>query len=116
MLLTQLHADLVGATVAATVVALAVLRTRAAALLLGVEAVQAAIGISQYYLGVPIGLVALHLLGAALAIAGATNMLLSVRSGSAGGDPDRQPLDAVNEVAPHAANLAGQLDRAQPRQ
>jgi cytochrome c oxidase assembly protein subunit 15 len=128
MLLTQLHAVLVGATVVATVIALAVLRSRAAAVLLGVEAVQAAIGIGQYYLGVPIGLVALHLLGAALAVAGATNLLLSVgtftagvagvvpRTDSAGGDPDRQPLDAVDEVAAHSADLAGQLDRAQPRQ
>jgi cytochrome c oxidase assembly protein subunit 15 len=116
MLLTQLHAGLVGATVAATVIALAMLRTRAAALLLGVEAVQAAIGITQYYLGVPVGLVALHLLGAALAVAGATNLLLSVRSASAGGDPDRQSLDAVDEVAAHSADLARHLDRAQPRQ
>jgi cytochrome c oxidase assembly protein subunit 15 len=102
MLLTQLHAGLVGATVAATVLALAVLRTPAAAVLLGVESLQAAIGISQYYLGVPIGLVALHLLGAALATAAATNLMLSVRSRSAGGHPDRQPLDVVGEVAAHS--------------
>jgi heme a synthase len=117
MLLTQLHAGLVGATVAATLVAVALIRIRAAALLLGVEAVQAAIGISQYYLGVPIWLVALHLLGAALAIAGATNLLLSVSGERSAGDhPDRQLLDPFDEVAPNAGDLAGQLHRAQPRQ
>jgi heme a synthase len=117
MLLTQLHAGLVGATVAATLVAVALIRIRAAALLLGVEVVQAAIGISQYYLGVPIWLVALHLLGAALAVATATNLVLSVRTvRSAGGYPDRQLLDPVDEVAPNPGDLAGQLHRAQPRQ
>jgi cytochrome c oxidase assembly protein subunit 15 len=40
---------------------------------------QAAVGIAQYQLGLPIGLVALHLLGASLAIATVTNLVLSVR-------------------------------------
>jgi heme a synthase len=39
---------------------------------------QAGIGIAQYQLGVPIQLVALHLLGASLAIAAVTNLVLSV--------------------------------------
>jgi cytochrome c oxidase assembly protein subunit 15 len=103
VLVAQLHAGVVFATIASTVICLVLFRTRAAALLLLVEAVQAAIGIIQYLVGVPIWLVALHLLGAALAIAAATNLLLSVRSlrraprslGSAHGDPDRQPLTAT---------------------
>jgi cytochrome c oxidase assembly protein subunit 15 len=103
VLVAQLHAGVVFATIASTVICLALLRTRAAALLLLVEGVQAAIGIIQYLVGVPIWLVALHLLGAALAIAAATNLLLSVRSvkrasrtpGSAHDDPDRQPLTAT---------------------
>jgi heme a synthase len=103
LLVAQLHAGVVVATIASTMICLVLLRTRAAALLLLVEAVQAAIGITQYLIGVPIWLVALHLLGAALAIAAATNLLLSVRSrtgsarssGSAHGDPDRQPLTAT---------------------
>ena len=49
-------------------------------LLLLVEVVQAGVGITQYRLGLPIGLVALHLLGACLAVAAATNLMLSVRS------------------------------------
>jgi cytochrome c oxidase assembly protein subunit 15 len=79
VLVAQLHAGVVFATIASTVICLVLLRTRAAALLLLVEAVQAAIGIVQYLVGVPIWLVSLHLLGAALAIATATNLVLSVR-------------------------------------
>jgi heme a synthase len=47
-------------------------------LLLLAELMQAGIGIAQYQLGLPIWLVALHLLGASLTIASTTNLLLSV--------------------------------------
>lgn len=76
---TTVHATLVYATVALTAATLLVLRNRPALLLLAVEVLQAAVGITQYHLGLPIGLVALHLLGAGLAVAAATNLLLSVR-------------------------------------
>jgi cytochrome c oxidase assembly protein subunit 15 len=104
VLVAQLHAGAVFATITSTVICLVLLRTGAAApLLLLVEAAQTAIGITQYLVGVPIWLVALHMLGAALAIAAATNLLLSVRkvkqatgsSGSGHGDPDRQSLTAT---------------------
>ena len=77
-LLTQLHTSVVYATVAASVVCFVLLRSRAVLLLLSVELVQAGIGVAQYQLGLPIWLVALHLLGASLAIAASTNLLLSV--------------------------------------
>ena len=89
MLLTHLHSGVVYATIAATLLCLALLRSRAALLLLVVEAVQAAIGLAQYNLGLPIELVALHLLGAALAIAAATNLMLSVRSRRSLPNPSR---------------------------
>ena len=79
---THLHAVAVYATVATTVVALAALRSRAALLVLAVLVLQAAIGIAQYNLGLPIGLVLLHLLGASLAVAAATNLFLTVRRGT----------------------------------
>ena len=79
-LVTQVHASVVCVTVALTVVCVALLRTRAAFALLGVEVLQAAIGILQYATGLPVWLVALHLLGAALAMALATNLMLSVGS------------------------------------
>jgi heme a synthase len=78
MLLTRLHTSVVYATVAATVICFVLLRSRAVVLLLLVEMVQAGIGVAQYQLGLPIWLVALHLLGASLAIAATTNMMLSV--------------------------------------
>ena len=50
-----------------------------APLLLAVEVLQAVVGISQYELGVPVPLVALHLLGASLSVAAATDLLVAVR-------------------------------------
>lgn len=78
MLLTGLHSGMVYATVAASVICFVLLRSRAAVLLLLVEVVQGGIGVAQYQLGLPIWLVALHLLGASLAIASVTNLMLSV--------------------------------------
>ncbi|MCE3274506.1 MAG: putative cytochrome oxidase assembly protein [Propionibacteriaceae bacterium] len=78
MLLTRLHTSVVYATVAASVVCFVLLRSKAVVLLLLIEIVQAGIGIVQYQLGLPIWLVALHLLGASLAIAATTNLVLSV--------------------------------------
>jgi cytochrome c oxidase assembly protein subunit 15 len=84
MLLTYLHSAAVFATVVGTIGCLVLLRSRAALLLLAIEVLQAGVGIAQYQLGLPIGLVALHLLGAALAIAAGTNLMLSVSSAVAG--------------------------------
>jgi heme a synthase len=78
MLLTGLHSRMVYATIAASVICFVLLRSRAAVLLLLVEVVQGGIGVAQYQLGLPIWLVALHLLGASLAIATVTNLMLSV--------------------------------------
>jgi heme a synthase len=78
MLLIRFHTSVVYAAVAASIVCFALLRNRAVLLLLLVELVQVGIGVAQYQLGMPIWLVALHLLGASLAIAATTNLLLSV--------------------------------------
>jgi len=87
-LVTHVHAVAVYAAVAATLAAVVLLRSRAAYALLGLELVQAAIGLIQYHTGLPLVLVALHLLGAAGGIALATNLLLSVR-----------PLPVAREVS-----------------
>jgi cytochrome c oxidase assembly protein subunit 15 len=84
MLLTRLHTSVVYATVAASVICFVLLRSRAVLLLLLVELVQVGIGMAQYQTGLPIWLVAMHLLGASLAIATVTNLMLSVR---------RRPVD-----------------------
>ena len=78
LMLTRLHSGVVYATVAVSVICFVLLRSRAVVLLLLVEIVQAGIGVAQYQLGLPIWLVALHLLGASLAIATVTNLMLSV--------------------------------------
>ena len=78
-LLSHVHAAAVYVTIATTLACVWLLRSRAAVLLLVVEVIQASIGLTQYHLGLPLLLVGLHLLGAALAIAAAANLALSVR-------------------------------------
>jgi len=80
VLIAHVHAYAVYAAIAGTVVALWLARSRAVVLLLGVEVIQAAIGLTQYHLGLPIGLVGLHLLGASLSIAAVANLRFSVRA------------------------------------
>ncbi len=96
VLLTNLHSAAVFGAVAGTLACLVLLRSRAAALLLAVEGVQAGIGIAQYNLGLPIGLVVLHLLGASLVIAAGTNLMLSFRAPRERPEPvvDTQAVDA----------------------
>jgi cytochrome c oxidase assembly protein subunit 15 len=60
------------------VVCFILLRSRAVLLLLLVEMAQVGIGVAQYRTGLPIWLVSLHMLGASLAIATVTNLMLSV--------------------------------------
>jgi cytochrome c oxidase assembly protein subunit 15 len=85
---SHVHAAAVYVTVAATVGCVLYLRSRAAVALLCAELLQAVVGITQYHLGLPIGVVMLHLLGAALSIALATNLVLSVRCGARGTTSD----------------------------
>lgn len=73
------HAFVVYATIAGTIALLWLARSRAVVLLLLVEVLQAGIGLTQYHLGLPIGLVAAHLLGASLSIAAVANLRFSVR-------------------------------------
>ncbi len=85
--LSQLHADavflLVGLTVAMVLVTLAAGAParvrRAAAVLLALELAQGLVGFVQYLTGLPVVLVALHLLGAALTSAALAWLLVSVR-------------------------------------
>ena len=86
------HADavwlLVGCTVAVLLVARsagAVRTARAAAILLGLELAQGALGYAQYALGVPPAPVVVHLLGAALVWIAAWRVALAVRPRSSAG-------------------------------
>ena len=88
---TQLHTDAVFLLVGLTVAAVLVLRSvpapdrarTAATVLLGVLLVQGLIGFVQYFTGLPVVLVGLHLLGAALTAAAMTWLLLTTRTRSA---------------------------------
>jgi heme a synthase len=85
--LSQLHTDAVFLLLGLTVATVLVLRAvdapagarRAAQVLLAVELGQGLVGFVQYYLDLPIALVALHLLGAALTSAALAWLLVSVR-------------------------------------
>lgn len=91
--LSQLHTDAVFLLVGLTVGSLLALRAveaparavRAAAVLLGLELAQGVIGFVQYYTGLPVVLVGLHLLGSALVAAALAWLLLGVRDRS--GEP-----------------------------
>jgi len=94
--MSQLHADAVFLLLGLTVGCLAVARAvaappvvvRAAAVLLGVELAQGTIGLVQYLTDLPEVLVAAHLLGAAVLVAAATDLLLH----SLAAAPDRSPV------------------------
>ncbi len=85
--LSQLHADVVmlfiGLTIGLLVTAYATgaseATRRAAKVLLAVELAQGAIGFIQYFTGVPVVLVAFHMLGAAVVSAAMTWMVLATR-------------------------------------
>jgi cytochrome c oxidase assembly protein subunit 15 len=86
--LSQLHTDFVFLLLGLTIAAVLVLRAvdapvraqRAAVILLVVELAQGLIGFVQYFTDLPIALVTLHLLGAALTSAALTWLLVSVRA------------------------------------
>lgn len=98
-LVTHLHSGAVYLTVALTVAGVVALRSWAAMVLLAVELGQAAIGVAQYNLGLPIGLVLAHLLGASLAVAAATNLFLSIRRGPRVSEPPGHTRVAVPAAA-----------------
>jgi len=85
--LSQLHTDVVFLLLGLTVATVLVLHAvdapararRAAWTLLAVELVQGVVGFTQYFTGLPVTLVALHLLGAALLAAAMTWLLLGAR-------------------------------------
>jgi cytochrome c oxidase assembly protein subunit 15 len=92
---SQLHSDLVFLFVGLTLATVLVLRSTpapqrlrdAASVLLVVELLQAVVGFTQYFTGLPVPLVSLHLLGAALTAAAMTWVLLGTRERVAA-DPD----------------------------
>lgn len=97
---TQLHADavfiLVGAAVALVIAAYAARlpQFRATLIFLGVLALQGVIGIVQYFTDLPIALVIAHMIGSALLVVGATQLVLAFGADKRGRQTD-QPAVAV---------------------
>lgn len=104
--LSQAHADLVFLLVGLTVGLLFAVRAergtplRAVVALVAVEVVQAAIGFVQYFAGLPIVVVGLHLLGAALVVSAATWVLLAVREPAVGAGGGAAPTPPWPGAAP----------------
>ena len=101
------HADAVWLLLGVTAALLVVVRggadrglERAAWLLVGLELTQGAIGYSQYALGVPAGLVAVHILGAILVWAAAVNVTVVACARPAAPDADLQPAMPVAQSLP----------------
>jgi cytochrome c oxidase assembly protein subunit 15 len=100
---SQLHADAVMLLVGLTLATLLWLRgtkaprrtTRAAAVLLVVELAQGLIGFVQYFTGLPVVLVAFHLLGACLVWVAALRLLLATATREPA--PDRAVADVTQE-------------------
>ncbi|MGN6252708.1 MAG: COX15/CtaA family protein [Marmoricola sp.] len=74
---SQLHADLVFLLVGLTIALLVLDRGRAVRWLFGLEIAQGVVGFVQYFTHLPIALVAVHMLGAALVAAAAMWVLLA---------------------------------------
>ncbi len=92
----KIHAWTVWLLVIATVYLVVKLRSRGVIALLVAELAQGVIGYVQYFTGVPIVLVALHMLGITVVMALAANLMLSVR-------PRRQRSTASGSFQPVAA-------------
>jgi cytochrome c oxidase assembly protein subunit 15 len=113
-LMSQLHADGVFLLVGLSVALLVALHAagapgeirRAAAVLVGIELTQGAIGYTQYFTGLPVALVNLHLLGAGLLVVAAVRLVLTMRT-EPGPSPEQQRID------PYGQEEHGQIsDRA----
>jgi cytochrome c oxidase assembly protein subunit 15 len=104
---SQLHADAVMLLVGMTVALYVALRAmhadaglvRATGLLLGVELAQGAVGYAQYFTGLPVVLVGVHLAGACLVLVAAVRVVLATR--------DRGPLLPTTD----ASQVPRQLSR-----
>ena len=113
--ISHLHSGAVYLLVAATIGCIVLLRNRAAVLLLLVELGQGAIGFVQYYSNLPIGLVAVHMLGAASTMALAANLLCSVRLRSGRSDVRAGSAPASDRRASAGHPTPGQTVPAESR-
>jgi cytochrome c oxidase assembly protein subunit 15 len=113
---SQFHADLVFLLIGLSTGLWFALRaagadTRPATAMVAVEAVQAGIGFVQYFAGLPVAVVMLHMLGAALVAATATWLLLSVRESAGAGSGAGAGAGAGEVRTTGGLHPRGQADR-----
>jgi cytochrome c oxidase assembly protein subunit 15 len=104
---SQFHADLVFLLIGLTIGMWFALRvtggdTRPVVALAAVEVLQAIVGFAQYFAGLPIGVVMLHMLGAGLVVAAATWLLVTVLDAV----PDRDAARTWTTVGLHPRGQA----------
>lgn len=112
---SQLHADMVFLLVGLTVGCGFALRgvgaparaMQAARWLLAIELAQGVVGFTQYFTDLPIALVAVHMLGAALVSAAATWLLVSIRERDEGIDATAGPPAGSARRVGRAADVGG---------
>ncbi len=75
----KVHAWSVWLLLAVTIVTLAILKRRMLAVLLALQAAQGVVGYAQFFTGLPLGLVIVHLTGIALLAAYTTHVMLTLR-------------------------------------
>jgi heme a synthase len=97
---SQFHADLVFLLIGLTVGMWFAVRAtggdpRPVTALAAVEVLQAVVGFIQYFAGLPIGVVMLHMLGAGLVVAAATWLLVSVREPVSTSDREQEQPNPV---------------------
>ena len=114
--ISQLHADLVmllvgvaaALAVCVTAVGAGMVARRSTRLLIGVLAAQAAVGFGQYFSGLPVSLVELHVTGAAVLAATATAVVLALHAGpSSRGPSTRGPSSRAPRRAPFRTPALG---------
>jgi len=105
---SQLHANAVMLLIGLTAATMLVLRlTRAqrraqtaAALLASAELAQGAVGYLQYFTDLPVGLVAVHVLGSCLVWLAAVYLFFAIREPAGSADPEQSALSATSAGVP----------------
>lgn len=94
-LMSHIHASAVYLTIGLTLAAVLVLRSRAAVLLLVLEVAQGTVGLIQYWTGLPIVVVMVHMLGSAVLVAAGTHLVWT--TGRERPTPE-VPIESTREV------------------
>lgn len=106
-LMSHIHASAVYLTLAVTIAAVIVLRSRAAVLVLVLEVAQGTVGLIQYWTGLPIVVVMMHMLGSATLVAAGTHLVWTTGRERPRSEAPHvgsvEPIDVPVERAPYSS-------------